>query len=102
VRFKDYVDVLSKDRAEALAPHQPIDHVIDLEPGFDIPYGQIYNLWEVELKTLMAYIETNQANGFIQRSSSPTATPILFVKKEDSGLQLCVDYQAFNRATLKN
>jgi hypothetical protein len=96
------VHVLSKDRAETLAPHRPIDHVIDLEPGFKIPYGRIYNLSEVELKTLKAYIETNLANGFIQRSSSPAAAPMLFAKKKDSGLQLCVDYRALNRATVKN
>jgi hypothetical protein len=86
VRYKDYVDVFSKDRAETLAPHRPIDHAIDLEPGFNIPYGRIYNLSEVELKTLKAYIETNLANGFIQRSSSPAAAPILFAKKKDGGL----------------
>jgi len=102
VRYKDYVDVFSKDRAETLAPHRPIDHAIDLEPGFNIPYGRIYNLSEVELKTLKAYIETNLAKGFIQRSSSPAAAPILFAKKKDGGLRLCVDYRALNRATVKN
>jgi hypothetical protein len=39
MRYKDYVDVFSKERAETLAPHQPIDYVIDQEPGFNIPYG---------------------------------------------------------------
>jgi len=102
VRYKYYVDVFSQDRAETLAPHWPIDHTINLEPGFNIPYGRIYNLSEVELKTLKAYIETNLANGFIQRSSSPAAAPILFVKKKDSGLRLCVDYRALNGATVKN
>jgi len=88
--------------AETLAPHRPIDHAIDLEPGFNIPDGWIYNLSEVELKTLKAYIETNLANGFIQRSSSRAAAPIVFAKKKDGGLQLCVDYRALNRATVNN
>jgi len=96
------VDVFSKTKAETLAPHRPIDHAIDLEPGFKIPYGQIYNLSEVELRTLKAYIETNLSNGFIQRSSSSAAAPILFAKKQDGGLQLCVDYQALNSVTVKN
>jgi hypothetical protein len=52
MRLKDYADVFSQDRAEILAPHRPINHTIDLEPGFNIPYGRIYNLSEVELKTL--------------------------------------------------
>jgi hypothetical protein len=98
----DYVDEFSKDRAETLAPHRPIDHAIDLEPGINIPYGRIYNLSEVELKTHKAYIKTNQANGFIQQTSSPVAAPILFANKKGGGLRLCVDYRALNRATVKN
>jgi len=96
------VDVFSKTKAETLAPHRPIDHAIDLEPGFKIPYGWIYNLSEVELRTLKAYIETNLSNGFIQRSSSLAEAPILFAKKKDGGLRLCVDYRALNSATVKN
>jgi len=96
------VDVFSKTKAETLAPHRPIDHAIDLEPGFKIPYGRIYNLSEFELRTLKAYIETNLANGFIQRSSSSSAAPKLFAKKKDGGLRLCVDSRALNSATVKN
>jgi hypothetical protein len=102
VRFKDYVDVLSKDRAETLAPHWPIDLAIVLEPEFNLPYCRIYNLAEVQLKTLKAYIETNLANGFIQRSSSAVAAPILFAKNLDGGLWLFVDYRAPITATVKN
>jgi len=102
VRYKDYVDVFSKDRAETLSPHRPIDHAIDLEPDFNLPYGRIYNLSEVELISLKAYIETKLANGFIQRSSSPAAAPILFAKKTDGGLRLCVHYRTLYEATVKN
>jgi hypothetical protein len=73
-----------------------------LEPGHQLPYGRIYNLSEVELRTLKAYIETNLANGFIQRSSSPAAAPILFAKKKDGCLRLCINYRALNAVTVKN
>jgi hypothetical protein len=46
----------SEAKAETLPPHRPIDHAIDLKPGHKLPYGQIYNLSEVELRTLKAYI----------------------------------------------
>jgi len=39
MRYKDYVDVVSKDRAETLAPHQPMDHAINLEPDVNLPYS---------------------------------------------------------------
>jgi len=96
------VDVFSKTKAETLAPNRPIDHAIDMEPGFKIPYGWIYNLSEVELRTLKPYIETNLSNSFIQRSSSSAAAPILFAKKKDGGLRLCVNYRALDSATDKN
>jgi hypothetical protein len=102
VRYKDYVDVFSKDRAVTLEPHRPIDHAINLKPVFNLPYSRTYNLSEVELKTLRASIETILANGFIQLSSSPASAPFLFSKKKDGGLWLCVAYQALNTATLKN
>jgi hypothetical protein len=54
VRYRDCEDVFSKDTAETLALHRPIDHAIDLEPDFNLPYGRIYNVSEVELKTLKA------------------------------------------------
>jgi len=54
------------------------------------------------LKPLKAYIEKNLASGFIQQSSSPAAAPILFAKKKDGGLQLCVYYRALILATVKN
>jgi hypothetical protein len=51
---------------------------------------------------LKAYIETNLANGFIQWSSSLAAAPILFPKKKDRSLLLCVQYPAHNLGGVKH
>jgi len=80
--YSEFVNVFSKTKAEMLAPHRPIDHAIDLELGFKIPYGRIYNLSEFKLRTLKAYIDTNLANGFIQRSSSSAAAPIFLQRRK--------------------
>jgi len=100
--YGEFVDVFSKESAETLPPHRSTDHAIDLKPGYNLPYGLIFNLSEFELRTSMAYIEANLPNGFLQRSSSPAATPILFANEKDGGLRLCVDYRALNLATVKN
>jgi hypothetical protein len=100
--YGEFVEIGSKDKTETLPPHRSTDHAIDLEPGYNLPYGRNYNLAEFELRTLKAYIEANQANGCIQRSSSPAAAPILFAKNKNGGLRLCVDYRALNLATVKN
>jgi hypothetical protein len=73
--YRGFLDIFSKKKGETLPLQRPTDHAIDLEPGTKLPYGRIYRLSEVELKALKAYIETNLASGFIQRSSSPAASP---------------------------
>lgn len=40
--------------------------------------------------------------GKIRPSKSPAGAPILFVKKKDGSLRLCVDYRGLNRVTIKN
>ena len=39
---------------------------------------------------------------FIRSSTSPASAPILFDKKPDRSLRLCVDYQGLNNLTIKN
>jgi hypothetical protein len=73
-----------------------------LEPGYSLPYGQIYNISKFELKTLKAYIEANLFYGVIQQSLLPAVAPILFTKKKNWGLKLCVDYHVLNKATVEN
>ena len=39
---------------------------------------------------------------FIRRSTSPWGAPVLFAKKNDKTLRLCIDYRQLNRVTIKN
>ena len=78
------------------------EHAIDLEDGKQPPYGSIYSLGPVELETLKTYIETHLKTGFIRPSKSPAGAPILFDKKPDGSLRLCVDYRDLNNLTIKN
>jgi hypothetical protein len=101
-QYKEFVEVFRKEKTEALPPHRDIDHAINLDPKYKLTYRRIYNLSAFELKTLKAYIKTYLANGFIHRSSSSAAAPILFAMKNDGGLPLCVDPRCINLKTVKN
>ena len=100
--YHDFLDVFSKESADKLPPHRPYDHKIPLHPNTQPPFGPIYSLSEPELKALKDYIKENLEKGFIRSSSSPAGAPILFVKKKDGSLRLCVDYRGLNNVTIKN
>ena len=101
--YSDFTDVFSLELASELPEYTEInDHAIKLVDGQQPPYGPIYSLGPVELKTLKTYIETNLKNGFIRPSKSPAGAPILFDKKPDGSLRLCVDYRGLNNLTIKN
>ncbi|MBW0573430.1 hypothetical protein O181_113145, partial [Austropuccinia psidii MF-1] len=99
--YHQYLDVLSKVKADKLPPHHTCDHDIELE-GLLPPIGVIYSLSNQESEQLQAYISANVEKVFIIPSSSSTGEPVLFVKKKDGGLRLCVDYRKLKAVTRKN
>lgn len=102
-KYNAYLDVFSEEQASTLPAHRPgADHAIPLLEGAQPPFGPIYPLSQDELSVLSDYIKTNLENGFIRPSTSPAGAPILFVKKKDGSLRLCVDYRGLNKVTIKN
>ena len=101
--YSDFSDVFSKEKALVLLEITNLNqHAIKLQEGQQSPYGPIYSLGPVELKTLKTYIKTNLANGLIRPLKSPAGAPILFVRKPSGSLRLCINYQSLNNLTIKN
>ncbi|GKA16657.1 DNA/RNA polymerases superfamily protein [Tanacetum coccineum] len=61
-----------------------------------------YRYDTVELKELKEQLQEMLENGFIRPSVSPWGTPVLFVKKKDGSMRLCIDYRELNRITIRN
>ena len=101
-KYRSFLDVFSKKSADTLPPHREYDHPINLEPDTKPPFGPLYNLSELELNALREWIDENLGKGFIRTSKSPAGAPILFVKKKDGSLRLCVDYRGLNKITIKD
>ena len=79
-----------------LAPHCEHDLKIELEEGASPPLGTTYSLSPSELEFLHTFLNEHLAMGFIRSSSSAHAAPVLFVRKKDGSLCLCVDFQGLN------
>ena len=95
--YSDYSNVFLAEYIAELLENTGINkYAIELEKDKQLLFGPIYSLGPVELETLKTYIKTNLANSFIRSSKSPAGAPILFNKKPNKNLRLCVDYQSLN------
>ena len=88
------------ESADTLPPHHSYDLKIEIDST--PPLNCMYSLSQSELETLRSFINEHVNLSFIQPSKSPHSAPILFIKKKDGHLQLCVDYHGLNWITKKD
>jgi len=100
--YKEERIAFEKKEADKLPIHRPYDMSIDIAPGSQLFFGPIYSLTDPEMEALKVYIKENLSKGFIRKSKSPAGAPIIFVKKHDGTLRLCVDYRKLNAITIRN
>ena len=98
----EFADLFRETLPTDLPPKRDIDHKIDLESGVPPPCRQPYRMSPAELDELKKQLQALLDNGHIRPSSSPYGAPVLFVKKKDGSMRLCVDYRALNKHTIKN
>ena len=95
--LEKYEGIFATKEFPDLAPHRPgIDLNLELIDGKAPPFGPIYSLSKEEETVLRDYIDKALESGIISKSTSPAGSPVMFVKKPDGSLRLCVDYRALN------
>ena len=94
VKYSNYNNIFSAKNAVKLSENTGInEYAIKLEEDKQTPFGPIYSLGPVELKTLKTCIETNLANDFVQPSKSPARAFIFFDRKPDRSFCLWINYR---------
>ena len=100
--LKEFKDVMPAELPKKLPPRRPINHKIELLPGTKAPAQAPYRMPPVELLELRKQLKELLDAGLIQPSRAPYGAPVLFQKKQDGSLHMCVDYRALNKVTIKN
>ena len=90
------------DELPGLPPHKDVEFGIELHPGTSPISMTPHRMEPVKLQELRVQLQELLDKGFIRLSTSPWGAPVLFVKKKDKTLRLCMDYRQLNRVTIKN
>nr|XP_043615946.1 uncharacterized protein LOC122587846 [Erigeron canadensis] len=97
----EFFDVFPDDLL-GIPPDREVTFQIDLISGATPIAKAPYRLAPTETKELMTQLQELLDKGFIRPSSSPWGAPVLFVKKKDGSMRMCIDYRELNKRTVKN
>ncbi|XP_012859014.1 PREDICTED: uncharacterized protein LOC105978142 [Erythranthe guttata] len=95
-------DVMPPNLPNKLPPRREVDHAIEFELGAKPPAMAPYRMSPPELEELRKQLNELVETGKIRPSKAPYGAPVLFQKKHDGSLRMCVDYRALNKVTIKN
>ena len=90
--FVNFPDVFLEE-LPGLPPDKEIEFCIDVVPG-TVPISlPPYRMEPAELKELKEQLQDLLDKGLVRPSTSPWGAPVLFVKKMDGSLRLCIYYR---------
>ena len=96
----DYKEAFNENRAQRLPDYNhKFAMDIELVDGAVLPNGRIYSLSKREEQALLKEVQDGLKAGRIRPSKAAGGCPVLFVKKGDGSLRMCVDYRALNKVT---
>ncbi|GJX16215.1 putative reverse transcriptase domain-containing protein [Tanacetum coccineum] len=99
--FRDFPKVFPED-FPGIPPTRQVEFQIDLIPGAAPVARAPYRLAPSKMKELSDQLQELSDQGFIRPSSLTWGAPVLFVKKKNGSLQMCIDYRELNKLTMKN
>ena len=98
---REFSDVFPED-LPGIPPDRENDFHIELTLGTEPISKAPYRMAPSELKELKVQMEELMNKLFVRPSTSPWGALVLFVKKNDGSLRLCIDYRELNNMTICN
>ena len=98
---REFSDVFPKDLL-GIPIDREIEFSTDLLPGTSPISIAPYRMALTELKELKEQLQELLEKGFIRPSASPWGAPVLFMKKKDGTMRLCINYRELNQVTVRN
>ena len=99
--IREFHDVFPEE-LPGVPPEREVDLSIEVVQGTTPISRTPYRMAPTELKDLKTQLQELLDKGFIRPSVSPWGAPVLFVKKKDGTLRMCIDYRQINKVTVKN
>jgi hypothetical protein len=85
-----------------LPPQREVEFGIECVPGTNPKLKAPNKMAPLELKELNEQLQELYDKGFIHPSSSLWGALVLFVKKKDKLMRMCIDYHELNKVMIKN
>ena len=98
----EFADGMPPELPKTFPPKRAIDHRIELILGLKPLSKAPYKMSPMELAEMRKQLIELLDASYIQPSKAPYGAPVLFQKKHDGSLRMCVDYRALNKVTVKN
>jgi len=99
--LKEYGDVFPDELPNGLPPKRMLT-IESLSNQVKATVKAPYRMSPKSLEELKKQLDELLKKGFIKPNQSPNGAPVLFVKKKNGGMRLCVDYRALNEIMVKN
>ena len=99
--IREFPDVFPKE-LPGVPPEREVDLFIEVVQGTTPISRAPYRMAPTELKELKTQLQEILDKGFIRPNVSPWGAPVLFVKKKEGTLRMCIDYRQINKVTVKN
>ncbi|XP_039855261.1 uncharacterized protein LOC120713344 [Panicum virgatum] len=97
----EFEDIFPAKIPSGLPPMRGIEHQIDLIPGATLPNRAAYRTNPDETKEIQRQVQELLDRGYVRKSLSPCAVPVLLVPKKDGTWRMCVDCRAINNITIR-